>query len=207
MLDEGGRPDIPQSPHQTEVAEVVAALNTDLETGLSSASAAERLQQYGRNELQTAKTTPAWKRFLAQFTDVLVIMLLIAAAISASVWLIERDSPLPYEALAIFAVVIVNAMLGYYQVSKAESAVAALRKVAVAHAIVIGDGKRIDLPAEEVVPGDIMVIEEGSTAPADGRIARSTALQMGEAALTGESLPVSKDTKVITGEVPLGDRK
>ena len=102
--------------------------------------------------------------------------------------------PLPYEAIAIFAVVLLNAALGYVQESRAEAAVAALRAMSAADATVIRDGERRSIPAAEIVPGDIILIEEGDTIPADGRLLESAALQTAEAALTGESLPVSKDT-------------
>ena len=152
------------------------------------------------------KPVPAWRKFLAQFQDVLVILLLIATVISAGLWLVERDSALPYEAIAIFAVVLLNAVMGYIQQSRAEHAVAALRQMSAAHAKVIRDGAQQSIPAAEVVPGDIILIEEGDTVPADARLMQSTALQTAEAALTGESLPVSKDTEPIAAEVGLGDR-
>ena len=149
---------------------------------------------------------PGWKKFLAQFKDVLVILLLIATAISAALWLIERESALPYEAIAIFAVVLLNAIMGYIQESRAESAVAALRQMAAAQATVMRDGERRSVPAAEIVPGDLILIEEGDTIPADARLIHSTALQTAEAALTGESLPVSKDIAPVAGEAGLGDR-
>ena len=124
----------------------------------------------------------------------LVILLLIATLISAGLWLYERESALPYEAMAIFAVVLLNAVMGYIQESRAEQAVAALRQMSAAHANVIRDGERRSITAADVVPGDIILIEEGDTVPADARVIQSTALQTAEAALTGESLPVSKDT-------------
>ena len=161
---------------------------------------------YGKNELTAEKPIPAWRKFLAQFHDVLVILLLIATGISAGLWLYERASALPYEAMAIFAVVLLNAVMGYMQESRAEEAVAALRQMSAAHANVIRDGARQSIPATEVVPGDIILIEAGDTVPADARLIESTALQTAEASLTGESLPVSKDTRPITAEVGLGDR-
>jgi len=113
---------------------------------------------------------------------------------------------LPYEALAIFAVVLFNAILGYVQEARAASAVAALRKMAAAHAHVIRDGERRNVPATDVVPGDIIVIEEGDTIPADARLLQVAALQTAESALTGESLPVTKDLLPIADEVAAGDR-
>ncbi|MGH7559501.1 MAG: cation-translocating P-type ATPase, partial [Gemmatimonadales bacterium] len=149
---------------------------------------------------------PAWRQFLAQFQNVLVILLLIATAISAALWLYERDSALPYEAIAILGVVILNAVMGYVQESRAESAVAALRQMAAAHARVIRDGAQRSAPAAEVVPGDVLAIEEGDTIPADARLVTCTALRTAEAALTGESLPVSKDVDTIADVAGIGDR-
>jgi Ca2+-transporting ATPase len=137
---------------------------------------------------------------------VLVILLLIATVISAALWLYERDSALPYEALAIFAVVLLNAIMGYIQQARAEEAVAARRQMSAAQASVMRDGRRQSIPATEVVPGDIVLIEEGDTIRADARLIESIALQTAEAALTGESLPVAKDTLPISDEVGLGDR-
>src|SRR5258705_209076 len=192
--------------YQQRLDEVLAALNTDPRLGLSQAEARARLGQYGRNELTAEKPVPAWRKFLAQFQDVLVILLLIATLISAGIWLYERDSALPYEAMAIFAVVLLNAIMGYIQGSRAEQALAALRQMSAAHATVIRDGVRQSIPSAELVPGDIILIEEGDTIPADARVLQSTALQTAEAALTGESLPVAKDVEPIAGDMGLGDR-
>jgi P-type Ca2+ transporter type 2C len=193
-------------PYQQPVDEVLAALGTDGRHGLSQEEVRARLEHHGRNELTAEKPVPAWRKFLSQFQDVLVILLLIATLISAGLWLYERESLLPYEAIAIFAVVLLNAVMGYIQESRAEQAVAALRQMSAAHANVIRDGARQTVTAAEVVPGDIILIEEGDTVPADARVIQSIALQTAEAALTGESLPVSKETMPITGEVGLGDR-
>jgi Ca2+-transporting ATPase len=135
--------------------------------------------------LTAEKPVPAWRKFLAQFQDVLVILLLIATSISAALWLYERESALPYEAMAILAVVLLNAIMGYVQQSRAEEAVAALRQMSAAHANVVRGGERQSVPAAEVVPGDIILIEEGDTVPADARLIQSTALQTADAALTG----------------------
>ena len=185
----------------SSVDDALAALGTDARLGLSEDEARARLESRGRNELTAEKPVPAWRKFLAQFQDALVILLLIATAISAGLWLYERDSALPYEAIAIFAVVLLNAIMGYVQESRAEQAVAALRQMSAAHANVIRDGERQSIAAAEVVPGDIILIEEGDTIPADARLIQSTALQTAEAALTGESLPVSKDIAAIAEEV------
>jgi Ca2+-transporting ATPase len=149
---------------------------------------------------------PAWRKFLRQFQDPLVVLLLAAAAISGALWLVERDAPLPYEALAILAVVLLNALMGHIQQARAEQAVAALRRMAAAHATVVRGGRREQVASVEVVPGDLLLLEEGDTVAADGRLVRSAALQTGEAALTGESLPESKHTAPLREEAALGDR-
>jgi len=192
--------------YQQSIDEVLAAFETEAQRGLSKTEARARLQKYGKNELIAEKAVPAWKKFFAQFQDVLVILLLVATVISAVLWLYERESALPYEAIAIFAVVLLNAIMGYVQQARAEEAVAALRQMSAARANVIRDGERQNIPAVEVVPGDLILIEEGDTVPADARLIQETALQTAEAALTGESMPVAKDTLTINGEVGLGDR-
>ncbi|MGE5768278.1 MAG: cation-translocating P-type ATPase, partial [Bacteroidota bacterium] len=194
------------APHRCSVEEVLAAFETDPSTGLSQAKAQARLARYGRNALAAKKPTPGWQKFLAQFTDVLVILLLIAAAISAVLWLYEGETALPYEAIAIFAIVLLNAIIGYLQQARAEQAVAALRRMSAAQARIVRDGARQSIPATELVPGDIILVEEGDTIPADARLIQSTSLHTAEAALTGESLPVAKSVAPIVEEKSLGDR-
>ncbi|MGH9308575.1 MAG: cation-translocating P-type ATPase, partial [Vicinamibacterales bacterium] len=192
--------------YRQAVDAVLTAFGTDARAGLTAAEVRTRLERHGRNELAAEEPVPAWRRFLAQFQDVLVILLLVATGISAALWLHERTSTLPYEALAILGVVLLNAVMGFVQEARAESAVAALRQMAAAKARVIRDGTPQSVAAADVVPGDILVIEEGDTIPADARVVQSTALQTAEAALTGESLPVSKYTDTIAEEAGLGDR-
>ncbi|HEU4628591.1 MAG TPA: cation-translocating P-type ATPase [Gemmatimonadaceae bacterium] len=197
----------PTEAYRREIGEVASALATDLRRGLSEAEARARLARHGRNELQAVPPIPAWRRFLAQFQDVLVVLLLAATAISAALWAYEREAALPYEALAILAVVVLNAVMGYVQEARAEAAVAALRAMSADDATVIRDGERRRVPAAELVPGDLVLVEEGDTIPADARVVTATALQTAEAALTGESLPVSKDPAPIPdADVALGDR-
>ena len=198
--------DARDDPYRQSVEHVVQALGTDAVGGLRDAEARARLERDGANELTAETRTPAWRKFLAQFQDTLVIVLLIATAISAALWLYERESPLPYEAIAILGVVVLNAVMGYVQESRAESAVAALRQMAAAQAHVIRDGVQRSVPAVDVVRGDLLVIEEGDTLPADARVIQSTTLHTAEAPLTGESLPVSKDVEAIAGDAAIGDR-
>ena len=194
------------APYQQSLDEVSAAFDTDLQIGLSREEAKTRLRRHGRNELTAEQPVPAWRKMLAQFKDVLVILLLVAALISAALWLYERNSALPYEAIAILAIVLLNAIMGYAQQSRAEQAVAALRQMSAAQAHVVREGERQSIAATEIVPGDVILIEEGDTIPADARVIESTALQTAEAALTGESLPVSKSVAPIAQEVGVGDR-
>ncbi len=198
--------DSPALAYRRSVTEVLAGLGVDARTGLSAEEAKRRLARQGRNELLARPPVPAWRRFLAQFKDVLVLLLLAATAISAALWFVQRPSPLPYEALAILVVVVLNAILGWVQEARAESAVAALRNMTAAQAHVVRDEERRTIPAAEVVPGDVIVLEEGDTVPADGRLIRAAALQTAESSLTGESLPVAKDVLPPDGDVPLGDR-
>jgi len=192
--------------YQRRFEDVLVALGSDARRGLSARQARERLLRYGSNALAAEPPAPGWRRFLAQFQDALVILLLVATAISAALWLYERDSPLPYEAIAISLVVLLNAVMGYVQASRAESAIAALRQMSAARARVVRDEDSRAVPAADLVPGDVILLEEGDTIPADARVIQSTALQTAEAALTGESLPVAKDDQPIGAEASLGDR-
>ena len=185
------------SAYRLRVDDVVAALASDERRGLTAADARVRLERFGPNELAAEPPVPAWRRFLSQFQDVLVILLLVATAVSAGLWALEREEALPYEAIAIFAVVLLNAAMGYVQESRAEAAVAALRAMSAADATAIREGERRTIRAAELVPGDVILVEEGDTIPADARLVESAALQTAEAALTGESLPVSKHTAPI----------
>jgi Ca2+-transporting ATPase len=196
----------PRIAYRLPASELIATLRTDERQGLGDEEARARLAQYGPNELAAHKPVPAWRRFLSQFRNVLVILLLIATGISAALWVLERGAALPYEAVAILAVVLLNATMGYVQESRAEAAVAALRAMSAPDAAVIREGERRSVPASQVVPGDIILIEEGDTIPADGRLIESAALQTAEAPLTGESLPTTKDIAAISEDVPLGDR-
>src|SRR5262245_60380023 len=192
--------------YRLRIGDVVAALASDEGRGLTDEDARGRLERFGHNELAAEKPVPGWRKLLAQFQDVLVILLLVATAVSAALWAFERDAALPYEAIAILAVVLLNAAMGYIQEARAEAAVAALRALSAADATAIRGGERQTIRAAEIVPGDVILVEEGDTIPADARLIESAALQTAEAALTGESLPVTKHTAPIAEEVPLGDR-
>jgi Ca2+-transporting ATPase len=193
-------------PYQQSLDQLLEQLGADPHRGLSAEEAHRRLQTYGANALAGRKPDPAWKKFLAQFGNVLVLLLIAAGLISLGLWVWERESQAPFEAIAIFGIILLNAILGFLQEARAEQALAALSRMSAAHAKVLRDGVQQSVPTAQVVPGDVIAVEEGDTVPADARLIRATALQVSEATLTGESLPVSKDTGAIAGEAPLGDR-
>jgi Ca2+-transporting ATPase len=192
--------------YRSSAAEVLAGIGSDARHGLTHQEAQARLARHGRNELATEKATPGWRRFLQQFEDPLVILLLIATAISSALWLMEKETALPYEAIAILAVLLLNAVMGYLQQSRAQQAVAALQRMSAGNATVVREGTQQSIAAASVVPGDVILIEEGNTVPADARLIEVAALQTAEAALTGESLPVSKQVATIAQQAPLGDQ-
>lgn len=180
--------------------EVLNELKTNLGIGLSNKEATVRLTKYGKNELDAQTKKSFFSKLLAQFTDFLIIILLIAAGISAFVG--ERE-----DALVILAIVVINAILGIYQEGKAEKSVEALQKLSAPNAKVVREGNLLTLPAAEIVPGDVVVLEAGDIVPADIRILESSNMKVEEASLTGESVPVEKDAKAqIVGYVGIGDR-
>src|SRR6476646_5580090 len=134
--------------HQISTDEAVAKLNSDLKRGLSYTEARSRLQQFGVNKLRQQKSTPAWRRFLRQLADTLVILLVIAAAISLIVWYVERDEVLPYEAIVILSIVLLNALLAFVQEDRADKTLAALREMAAPEAKVVRDGGEQRIPSE-----------------------------------------------------------
>lgn len=193
-------------PYRQRASTVVAALGSDEKQGLATAEVQERLQIYGRNELPVEAPVPGWRKFLSQFKDPLTILLLVAIVISFVAWIIEGAESLPYEAGAILAIVLLNALLSYFQENRAEHAAAALQAMSSPHARLLRGGQQQQVPAAEVAPGDIMLIEEGDTLPADGRVLESIALRISESALTGESSAVSKDRAPLDTEVSIADQ-
>ncbi len=179
--------------------------------GLSSAEANKRFEKYGPNKLKEGKKPTLLQRFLAQLKDPMLIILLIAAGVSALTGMLSGENEWA-EVIIILIVVLLNAILGVIQESKAEAAIEALQTMTAATCKVIRDGKQIALHSDELVPGDIVVLEAGDAVPADGRIIENASLKIEEAALTGESVPVNKmiDALYLTdssADVPLGDRK
>ncbi|MEK7392838.1 MAG: cation-translocating P-type ATPase, partial [Fibrobacterota bacterium] len=194
------------APCRQSIEALSSSLKTDPVTGLAAIEAAKRLASDGPNELEQLPPTPLWKTFMAQFANALVILLLVAISISTALWLYEGKTFLPYEALAILAVVLANATLGCVQQARAESAVAALQKMSATHCTVIRDGETKTVEAKEIVAGDLLALEEGETIPADARMVESISLRTAEAALTGESSPVTKNVETLTQDAGIGDR-
>ena len=190
---------------------VLGELSSNEESGLSAGEASSRLAQYGPNELEKEEKTPLWKRFFEQMADPMVIMLIVAAVISAVTGMIQGESEWA-DVIIIMAVVIINSVLGVVQEAKSEQALEALQQMSAAQSKVIRDGKMAHLPSAELVPGDVVLLEAGDSVPADCRVLESASMKIEEAALTGESVPVEKHTDAITldagaDDVPLGDRK
>ena len=196
--------------YKLSVDETLNELNAE-SAGLSSERAAERLAQYGPNKLKEAEKPGFWKRFLTQLKDPMLLILLAAAGVSALTGAIAGESEWA-ETIIILTVVLLNAVLGVLQESKAEAAIEALQTMTAATCKVLRDGKMAVLHSDELVPGDVVLLEAGDAVPADGRIIESASLKIEEAALTGESVPVNKMLDALGAaqkqeDVPLGDRK
>src|SRR6478735_9906653 len=194
--------------HAVPAETVVFALGSDPARGLDRSEAQRRLEQYGPNQLASAPEIPWWKRFLEQFENFLVIILLFAIVISVIEWLLQdpRESALPYEAIVITAIVVLNALLGFFQEARAERSVRALMALAAPESTVVREGERQRIAAHEIVPGDIILVEAGDKIPADARIIEDANPRTDEAPLTGESMPVAKSPKPVPADVGLGDR-
>ncbi|MBO5417930.1 MAG: HAD-IC family P-type ATPase, partial [Clostridia bacterium] len=184
-------------------------------TGLSSDEASKRLEQNGKNKLAEAKKVPLIVRFFKQMADPMIIILLAAAAISAVTAVIEMrgggDGEGFTDVFIILAVVLLNAVLGVFQESKAEKAIEALQEMSAATSKVLRDGMIKIVKSEDLVVGDVVLLEAGDAVPADGRIIECASMKIEEAALTGESVPVNKAIDVLEmkdgKDIPLGDRK
>ncbi len=185
--------------YQMDAAGVLEKMDSQ-ENGLSRQEAKHRLQEYGENALQEGKKKSALQVFAEQFKDLLVIILLIAAVISMVSGNVEST-------IVIITVLIMNAVLGTVQHEKAQKSLESLKSMSAPNAKVMRDGKKVEIPAKEVVPGDILILEAGDLTAADGRILNQYSLQVNESSLTGESANVDKEQGIIAEEVPLGDRK
>ena len=193
-------------PSLLDAGEVADRLGTDPQHGLDPAEAARRLAEHGFNEIEPAAPVPTWRKVLAQFQSPLIYLLLGAAAVSLAAWMIEGSEGWPVDTVVIVAVVIVNALIGFVQEGRAETAVAALQRMSAITATVMRGGEPTQIPTTEVVPGDLLVLNEGDSVAADGRLVSASALKISEASLTGESESVLKDPATLPGPVPLGDR-
>ena len=187
--------------HGLTADEACSRLRADPRTGLDAAEVERRRAEHGPNKLDEAEKEPGWRAFLRQYRDLMQLVLLGAAVVSI-VALQEWST-----GLVIFGLTVLNAVLGLNQEGKAAESVAALQKMLLIHGHVRRGGERVDIPAEELVPGDIVTFEAGDKVPADGRLILAATLEIEEAALTGESTPVLKSVEPVAGEdVPLGDR-
>ena len=199
--------------HSQSADSVLKALETDAEEGLSGEQVAARRAQYGENKLDEKKKKPLIVRFLEQFKDVMIIILLIAACVSFGVicyqvFVTHEENPIEFvEPALIVFIVVLNAIMGLVQESKAEKALEALKNMSAPHARVIRDGKEQIIPASDLVPGDIIFLEAGDFVPADARLLKSSNLKSEESALTGESVPSEKDASAQVEEnAAIGDR-
>ena len=194
-------------PEYLQSAEEVLCSQGSQRGGLTSQEAAARLEKHGPNRLQEAKKITNLQRFLQQLKDPMLLILMAAAAVSAVTSILSGEKLT--EVIIILAVVLLNAVLGVVQESKAEAAIEALQTMTAATSKVLRDGKIVVLHSADLVPGDVVLLEAGDAVPADGRLLESASLKIEEAALTGESVPANKTAETISaeGDVPLGDRK
>jgi Ca2+-transporting ATPase len=202
-IDEDDQPpdSLDEDWHHLPPDNVINLLSTSQDTGLTSEQAANRLEKYGYNQLKEAPPTSFLEMLWEQFNNFVVILLVVAAVVSALLgeWV---------EASAIFAIVVLNAALGIVQERRAEAELAALQRLAAPDAQVVRDGHRQVIPSREVVPGDIVILEAGNYVPADVRLLEAINLRIEEAALTGESVPVNKDATIqLHHDIPIGDRR
>ena len=187
--------------------EAVQTLGTDLARGLNQRECQRRLEQYGKNELRPAKRRGLPARFFSQFQDLMVLILLAAAAVSFAVSWVRGDGEY-VDSLIILAIVVCNAVIGTVQEVRADRAIQALKKLSSPHAWVIREGRRQRVESSQLVPGDLVVLQAGDLVPADLRLLKSAELKIEESALTGESVPAEKDAGAhCPGNAPLGERK
>ncbi|MEG4088154.1 cation-transporting P-type ATPase [Microcoleus sp. Pol12B4] len=195
----------PSSWHTVAIDQTLQQLSSNKDAGLSSQQVSERLQQYGPNELEETGGRSPWSIFVDQFTNIMLLMLMGVAVISA--FLDIRSNTFPKDAIAIFAIVILNGILGYFQEQSAEKALAALKNLASPLVRVVRDGKTSEIAAKELVPGDVMLLEAGVKIAADARLIETSNLQVRESALTGEALAVTKQAELeLPEDASLGDR-
>ena len=185
--------------HATEIEETRSALGTDHASGLTTAQVADRLDRFGPNVVPQGGGRSAFQRLIGQFSNPLIVVLLVAGVVT-----LFMDHPI--DAAVIFAVVLINAGVGFIQEGRAEQALAAVRRMMPERAVVIREAERCDILAADLVPGDLVLVEAGDRVPADLRLIRTRSMRTDEAALTGESVPVGKRTLVLPETTALADR-
>lgn len=188
------------------VQDVAAAFGVDPTRGLERGLVGSRRETYGPNMLPSGPKTSIFKLFLSQFNDALIIVLIVAATISLGVSFIEREGS-PTEAILIYAIVVAIALVGFFNEYKAEKTVEALKKLVSLSCRVRRDGEVVEVATDQLVPGDVVLLDEGKKVPADVRLTLANHLQANEASLTGESVPVSKHTEQLKSSLPLGDQR
>ncbi|MEO5900482.1 MAG: cation-translocating P-type ATPase [Ilumatobacteraceae bacterium] len=193
-------------PWRSCAADVAADLGTDTTTGLSAQQAAAALARFGPNVLVGAPPVPAWRKFAGQFADPLIYLLLGAVVVSFVAWVLEGRTGVPFEAIVIVAIVVLNAVLGDLQQARAEHAVAALQRMTEATGRVRRDGEELRVASAEIVVGDVVILAEGDAITADARLAEAESLTVAEASLTGESEAVLKQVDALDGPAGLSDR-
>ena len=198
--DSSTSPGLVPSPHTLAAEEVAARLEVRPDLGLSGQHARQRRVQYGPNRLPEAPPRSAWLVFFGQFKSILILILIGAALLAALIGNVK-------DAVVILAVVVINAVVGFYQEYRAERSLAALKEMLPVKTRVRREGEKHEIAAEDLVPGDVVLLEAGDRVPADGRLFIAAGLEIDESALTGESQPVGKQTAALkTLEAPLGDR-
>ena len=213
-IPSNSNPDQARPWHTLEVEKTLELLSSDAESGLTTVEAQERLQQYGPNELQETAGRSSWEILLDQFKNIMLLMLILVALISGILDLVDLRSgklaagEIPFkDTIAILLIVVLNGILGYLQESRAEKALAALKKLSSPKVRIIRDGRQVEVEGKTLVPGDIMLVEAGVQISADGRLIEEANLQIRESALTGEAQAVNKQASVhLSDETSLGDR-
>jgi Ca2+-transporting ATPase len=196
------------TPHSLPLEKLIQTLEADPAAGLTSSQVQERLSRYGENRLEEKKPKTLFQRFLDQFKDVMILILLGAAAVSFAIAVHEGDPSEFFEPLLILLIVVLNAVVGVLQENRAEKALDALKNLSAPHARVLRDGKEQRIEASQLVPGDVVLLEAGDFVPADARLLTASSLKAEESALTGESVPAEKDAEAPVEEnAPLGDRR
>jgi len=192
--------------HSLPTSELVTLLGSDAAAGIGSSTAGDRLDAYGRNELPGAPRSRPLAILVRQFTSVLVVILLIAAALSLAIWIAQREESFPFDTIVILAIVVANALLGFFQEYRAEQSLEKLQALAGPRATVIRRGDQMEIAASELVPGDLLVLTTGARVLGDARLVSLNSLRVDESTLTGESTAVHKQVEPVDEEAEVADR-